>query len=107
MTWLSGGTQVAVQGPVMTKPLSFAFFGACGWISNELGGRMQERNARPDEYQPPTPNIPDSDESPAEMAFMESEVNAESARNVETWSDGFVKPDGTHIQLFFPRATAA
>jgi len=67
---------------------------------------MQERNARPDQHEPSTRSIADLDESPAEMS-SQSEVDAEFPRNVETWSDGFVKPDGTHIQLFFPRATAA
>ena len=68
---------------------------------------MQERNARPDQHEPSTPNTEDRDESPAETASPGSEVDADSARNVEIWSDGFVKPDGTHIELFFPRATAA
>ena len=67
---------------------------------------MEERIARLYEQELARPDISDPDESPAETA-SQSEVNPESEPNVETWSDGFVKPDGTHVQLFIPRATAA
>ena len=67
---------------------------------------MEERIARPYEQEPVTADISERDESPVETA-SQSELNPESAPNLETWSDGFVKPDGTHVQLFIPRARAA
>ena len=67
---------------------------------------MQERNARPYQVGTSTSNTVEKPESEGERP-SQSEVVAESAQNVERWSDGFVKPDGTRIQLFVPRAAAA
>ena len=67
---------------------------------------MQEENARPNQAEPSKPYIADKSESGAQRP-SQSKADEESARNVESWIDGFVKPDGTRIQLFVPRAVAA
>ena len=67
---------------------------------------MAERNARPNQAEPSKPDLVDKSESAAQGS-SQSEINSETAGDVKTWSDGFVKPDGTRVQLFVPRAAAA
>ena len=67
---------------------------------------MQEESARPNQAEPSKSDTADKSEAGAQGS-AQSGADDDSARNVESWSDGFVKPDGTRIQLFVPRAAAA
>jgi hypothetical protein len=67
---------------------------------------MQERNARPYQSEPSREDAANESESAGEGS-SQSDFSPESPQGVEPWIDGFVKPDGTRIQLFVPRSSAA